>query len=224
MSCISSGIRKGSSCLSLAAHLPRVSSGDENALSRGTLLPCDLSKDRATMRLGASRASTGMYENSWQSPGDGCGVGTGRVSSFGVVGGHHQPSRRESELQKPPGHPRARLQCWALLHGHCFARPHATLGAVQCYPEHLLLLFPWGRKKALEVGVVPHMFFLRIGCSRARLLRLSLWCQAAKSLHHFMEQQSWNHCLDNLGVHTPHNTTLPLRLGASPKNLVWGLS
>lgn len=182
MSCISTGIRKG---LSPTAHLPHVSSGEDNSLDRGTLLPCDLSEDRATIRLGASRASTGMYQNFWQCPGHGCGVGAGRDSSFGVVGEHHQPSRWESELQRPPGHSRARLQGWALLHSHCFTLPHATLGAIQCYPEHLLPLFPWGRKKGLLVGVVSPvvMLLFRIGHSRAWLLHLVPGCQISPSFH-----------------------------------------
>lgn len=46
MSCISTGIRKCSSRLPLAAHPPHVSSGDEAALDGDTLLLSDLSRDR----------------------------------------------------------------------------------------------------------------------------------------------------------------------------------
>lgn len=64
MSCISTGIGKGSSGLSPTAHLPQVSSGEENASDRATFLTWDLSGDRATLRLGASRATQGWMRAS----------------------------------------------------------------------------------------------------------------------------------------------------------------
>lgn len=102
--------------------------------------------------------------------------------------------------------------------------PHATLAAAQCYPEHLLLLFPWGRRKALEVGLVPPTVMLLQGTASAPV-PLVPGCQISPSFHAAARLER---CLGNLGVQgradTPHNTTLPLRLGASPENLVWGLS
>lgn len=50
--------------------------------------------------------------------------------------------------------------------------------------RYLLLLFPCCGRKAPEAGVVSHveMLLFSLGCSRAWLLRLPLWCRAGRSL------------------------------------------
>lgn len=120
-----------------------VSPGEDNAPDRGTLLPCDLSEDRATIRL------AGLAQGCIRTPGSppGCGVGAGRDTSLRVVGGHHQPSRWESELQRPPGHSRVRLQCWALLHGHCFIHPLALWVLSSAIQNICFFSFPGAGKK-----------------------------------------------------------------------------